>query len=56
MEMYLTDNVEKRTSYTYTVTKNFIVEPNETWILDERITVVTCTNDGAQETDCGGNA
>lgn len=52
MEMYLTDNDENRTKYTYTVTRNFIVEPNETWVLedfgDDRITIVTCTDDGTQ--------
>ncbi len=38
--------------YVYTVTESFIVEPNETWILDDfndnRITLVTCTDDGTQ--------
>ena len=52
MQMYLIDNDEQRTKYTYTVTKNFIVEPNETWILndfgDDRITIITCTDDGIQ--------
>ena len=52
MEMYLIDNDEQRTKYTYTVTKNFIVEPNKTWVLedfgDDRITIVTCTDDGTQ--------
>lgn len=52
MEIYLIDNDEKRTKYTYTVTNNFIVEPNETWVLedfgDDRITIVTCTDDGTQ--------
>lgn len=52
MEMYLIDNDEQRTKYTYVVTKNFIVEPNETWVLDDfgddRITIVTCTDDGTQ--------
>ncbi len=52
MEMYLTDNNENRTKYTYTVTENFIVDPDETWILDDfgddRITIVTCTDDGTQ--------
>jgi len=36
----------------YTVTENFIVEPNEIWILDDfgdnRITIITCTDDGTQ--------
>lgn len=52
MEMYLYDNDADRTKYTYTVTKNFIVEPNETWVLedfrDDRLTIVTCTDDGTQ--------
>ncbi len=44
-------NVEKE-CYTYVVTENFIVEPNEVWILndfgDDRVTIVTCTDDGSQ--------
>ncbi|MBQ7003731.1 MAG: class D sortase [Oscillospiraceae bacterium] len=52
MEMYLIDNDENRTRYTYVVTENFIVEPSETWVLsdfgDDRITIVTCTDDGTQ--------
>lgn len=44
-------NIEKN-CYTYIVTENFIVEPDETWILndfgDDRITIVTCTDDGTQ--------
>ncbi len=52
MEMKLIDNNENRTEYIYTVTENFIVNPDETWILkdfgDDRITVVTCTDDGTQ--------
>lgn len=52
MEMHLYDNNEDRTKYTYIVTKDFIVEPNETWVLedfgDERLTIVTCTDDGTQ--------
>lgn len=38
--------------YVYTITESFIVEPNEVWILndfgDNRITIVTCTDDGTQ--------
>lgn len=38
--------------YSYTITESFIVEPNEIWILndfnDNRITLVTCTDDGTQ--------
>ncbi len=52
MEMILIDNDKPRTRYTYIVTENFIVEPSETWVLDEfgddRITIVTCTDDGTQ--------
>lgn len=52
MEMYLIDNDANRTKYTYEVTENFIVEPSETWVLndfgDDRITIVTCTDDGTQ--------
>ncbi len=52
MEMYLIDNDEKRTKYIYTVTENFVVAPSETWVLDDfgddRITIVTCTDDGTQ--------
>ncbi len=50
MEILLYDKEKK--CYTYTVTENFIVEPDETWILDDfgddRITIVTCTDDGTQ--------
>ena len=38
--------------YFYTVTDHYIVEPDETWILDDfgddRITLITCTDDGTQ--------
>ena len=38
--------------YTYQMTEMFIVEPNEVWILndfgDDRLTLVTCTDDGSQ--------
>lgn len=38
--------------YNYTVTELNIVEPNETWVLDDfgdnRITIITCTDDGSQ--------
>ncbi len=50
MEIFLYDKEKKR--YTYTVAENFIVEPNETWVLndfgDDRITIITCTDDGTQ--------
>lgn len=52
MQMYLIDNDAERTRYLYTVTENKIVEPHETWVLedfgDDRITIVTCTDDGTQ--------
>lgn len=39
-------------SYIYTVTEIKIVEPDETWVLDDfadnRITIITCTDDGSQ--------
>ena len=38
--------------YTYYVSDTFIVEPDETWVLDDaddvRVTLVTCTDDGTQ--------
>lgn len=50
MEIFLYD--KKKKCYSYTVTENFIVEPNETWVLkdfgDDRITIITCTDDGTQ--------
>lgn len=50
MEINLYDLNDKK--YVYTVAENFIVEPNESWILndfgDNRITLITCTDDGKQ--------
>lgn len=50
MKICLYDKENK--CYTYTVTDSFIVEPNETWVLsdfgDDRITIITCTDDGSQ--------
>lgn len=50
MEISLYD--KEKHCYIYTVSESFIVEPNETWILqdfgDDRITLVTCTDDGTQ--------
>ena len=41
-----------KTYVSYYVTESFIVEPDETWILDDfgdcRITLITCTDDGSQ--------
>ena len=43
---------KQKNSYVYTVTDTFVVEPDETWILnafdDNRVTVITCTDDGKQ--------
>lgn len=43
---------KQKSCYVYTVKETFIVDPDETWILndfgDNRITVVTCTDDGTQ--------
>ncbi|MDE6784376.1 MAG: class D sortase [Ruminococcus sp.] len=50
MEIALYDKEKNR--YTYTITEHFIVEPSETWVLndfdDDRVTLVTCTDDGTQ--------
>ena len=50
MKINLYDLNDKK--YVYTVTENLIVEPNESWILndfgDNRITLITCTDDGKQ--------
>lgn len=49
-----------KSSVTYTVTESFIVEPKETWILDDfgdcRVTLVTCTDDGSQRRIVVGKA
>lgn len=51
-EMYLIDTDENRTKYTYIVTEYKTVEPSDTWILndfdDNRLTVISCTDDGTQ--------
>ncbi len=43
---------KNKKEYIYTITEKTIVEPNETWILndfgDNRITIITCTDDGKQ--------
>ena len=50
--MYLVDIDEKRTRYIYIVTEYRTVEPSETWVLndfgDDRLTVISCTDDGKQ--------
>ena len=42
----------QKNSYDYTVCDSFIVEPADTWVLDDngdsRITLITCTDDGTQ--------
>lgn len=56
MEIYLYDNDGEtdspRTQYVYHITEMFYVEPDETWMLDDfgddRITLVTCNDDGTQ--------
>lgn len=51
-EMYLYDNDENKTCYMYEVSEKITVNPETTWILndfdDDRITVITCTDDGTQ--------
>ena len=50
MKVNLYDKNKK--CYTYIVEEVKIVEPDETWILDDfgddRLTIVTCTDDGTQ--------
>ena len=51
-EMYLVDINESRTRYCYIVTEYKTVEPSDTWVLndfgDDRLTVISCTDDGNQ--------
>ena len=51
-EMYLVDNDANRTRYLYIVTEYKTVEPNQTDVLndygDNRLTVISCTDDGIQ--------
>lgn len=50
--MMITLYDKEKKKYTYAVTEIFVVESNETWILndfgDKRITLITCTDDGMQ--------
>lgn len=50
MKITLFDKEKNR--YIYTVTESFVIEPNELWVLDDfgdnRITIITCTDDGTQ--------
>ena len=43
---------KEKNCYTYIVTEKIIIEPNEIWVLndfgDNRITIITCTDDGLQ--------
>ena len=49
-EMYLIDNDENRTRYTYIVAEYQIVDPSSVEVLedygDDRLTVISCTDDG----------
>ena len=51
-EMYLVDTDDNHTCYLYIVTEYKTVEPNDTWVLndfdDNRLTVISCTDDGTQ--------
>ena len=51
-EMYLIDNDEKRTRYTYIVAEYHVVAPQSVEVLDDsgddRLTVISCTDDGKQ--------
>ncbi|MBP5361498.1 MAG: sortase [Ruminococcus sp.] len=51
-EMYLVDNDANRTKYLYIVTEYKTVEPNQVEVLndygDNRLTVISCTDDGKQ--------
>lgn len=51
-ELYLVDNDANRTRYLYIVTEYKTVEPNQTDVLndygDNRLTVISCTDDGTQ--------
>lgn len=51
-EMYLVDTEDNHTCYLYIVTEYKTVEPNDTWVLndfdDNRLTVISCTDDGTQ--------
>lgn len=50
MEITLYD--KKKQMYHYTVTESKIVDPDAVWVLDDfgddRITIITCTDDGTQ--------
>ena len=50
--MIITLYDKEKHKYSYSVTENYIVEPNEICVLDDfgdnRITLITCTDDGTQ--------
>ncbi|MBR3628921.1 MAG: class D sortase, partial [Oscillospiraceae bacterium] len=50
MEIVLYNKEKQR--FSYTVTERYVVNPDEIWILqdfgDDRVTLVTCTDDGSQ--------
>lgn len=50
MEVILYD--KDKHEYKYEISQIFIVDPDETWILndfgDDRLTIITCTDDGSQ--------
>ncbi|WP_455249600.1 class D sortase [Ruminococcus sp.] len=50
MEITLYD--KQKQAYHYTVTESKIVDPDDVWVLDDfgddRITIITCTDDGTQ--------
>jgi sortase A len=41
-----------KNKFSYKISEKFIIEPNETWVLDDfgddRVTLITCTDDGKQ--------
>lgn len=51
-EMVLTDNDKNKTTYTYVVTYYDVIDPDSVEVLldygDNRITVITCTDDGTE--------
>ena len=50
--MYLVDKDDNRTRYLYVVTDYKIVDPKDVYVLndfgDNRLTVISCTDDGTQ--------
>ena len=58
-EMYLLDKDNNCTKYTYIVTEYRIINSDELWVLndfgDNRLTVISCTDDGKQRQVVVGN-